>query len=608
MSLQFTKRMSVSLLLMIVMVMLAACGAPAATTPAAAPTSAAAEPTVAAEPTTEAAATEAAPDAAATEAPAEPTEAAESTAESAATAAPAEAAATTAPAAGSAADDSVFTYALAGTFDKLDPNATTFSRVGRVALHIVDPLVWQSEPGVYEAGLATEWSANADATEYTFKLREDVTFHDGTPFNAEAVKFTFDRIVDPETKAQTAFSLLGPYKETQVINDYEIKVVFNSSFAPFYNSLSTSYLAPVSPTSFERVGAADWGITEVVGTGPYKLESFTPDSEIVLIRNEDYNWGPAFANATGPSKLSKIVWKIIAEPSTRIATLESGETNFVEEVPEIDFSRIQENPDFTSISVPQPGSGHSLMMNQQLPPMDDLAVRRAIQLASDKEGMIATIWNGIGEPGCGPITHATYGFDEATCSMYPYNVEEANKTLEEAGWVDSDGDGIREKDGTKLTIGHYYRAEAAVSSQMADYMKADLAKIGIEVELNGLSQSGYFDAVRAGKHHTQNWWDTGTDPDVVRILLYSKNAGGGTNRNNYINEEMDKMIDDAAGESDPAKRVELYAAIQKKVMDDALMVFYNDPMSLYAHTNKLENPIMYLGGNYPYFYGASLSE
>jgi ABC-type transport system substrate-binding protein len=93
---------------------------------------------------------------------------------------------------------------------------------------------------------------------------------------------------------------------------------------------------------------------------------------------------------------------------------------------------------------------------------------------------------------------------------------------------------------------------------------------------------------------------------VVRILFYSKNAGGGTNRNNYVNEEMDKLIDSAAGEVDQPKRIDLYKQIQKKVMDEAIMVFYNDPMTLYAHTKALSNPVMYLGGNYAYFAAAEL--
>ncbi len=112
-----------------------------------------------------------------------------------------------------------------------------------------------------------------------------------------------------------------------------------------------------------------------------------------------------------------------------------------------------------------------------------------------------------------------------------------------------------------------------------------MAKIGVEMELNGLSRSGYFDAVRSGQHNTQGWWDTGTDPDMVRTFFHSSNAGGGTNRNNYINEEMDAMIDAAAAEAEPAARCELYTDIQKKVKDEAIMELWADPVILYAHSN-----------------------
>ncbi len=134
-------------------------------------------------------------------------------------------------------------------------------------MHMTDPLVWQSEPGVYVPGLATEWEVNEDATEYRFKLREDVTFHDGTPFNAEAVKFTFDRIVDPETQAQSAFSNIGPYKETEVVNDYEVIVRFNSGYAPFLDNLSGTTLVPVSPTAQQAVGN---------GLGHHRLRGHRP--------------------------------------------------------------------------------------------------------------------------------------------------------------------------------------------------------------------------------------------------------------------------------------------------------------------------------------------
>src|SRR5258705_8363343 len=124
----------------------------------------------------------------------------------------------TAPAAAQGKTELVF--GVSNNVDPLDPNVTTFSSVGIIMAHVFDPLVWQDPLGTFHPGLATEWSVNDDASEYTFKLRQDVTFHDGTPFNAQAVKFTFDRIVNPDTKSQTAFSLIGPYKETEIVDDY----------------------------------------------------------------------------------------------------------------------------------------------------------------------------------------------------------------------------------------------------------------------------------------------------------------------------------------------------------------------------------------------------
>lgn len=500
------------------------------------------------------------------------------------------------------------TYGMGGNFDQVDPNATTFTRVARITLHVVEPLIWQPQAGVYEAGLATAWSANEDATAYTFTLREGVTFHDGTEFNAEAVKFTFDRIVDPETRAQTAISLMGPYESTEILGEHEVRIHFSAPFAPFLDSASSPNLGIISPTAYAEAGEEAWGQDSLVGTGPFRFVSYTPDNQVVLERNPDYAWAPEFMGVTGPASIERLVYQIVPEPSTRTASLETGETNFIEEVSEIDFGFLSEARGIGTVALPQSGSGWSLMMNRQNPPMDELAVRRAIQLASDKEGMKLAIWNGLGEAACGPISAVTFAFEPLTCETFTYDPDQARDVLEQAGWVDTNGDGIRERDGQTLTIGHYYRAESALSQQMADYMKADLLTVGIDVDLNGLSRSGYFDAVRVGQHHTQNWWDPFTDPSGMRILFHSENAGGGTNRNNYIDAEMDQLLLEAAAAADPERRAELYSEIQLKVKNEAIMVFYNDPVTLYAFQDGLQG-VMYFGaGQYPYFYGAQVSE
>jgi peptide/nickel transport system substrate-binding protein len=140
---------------------------------------------------------------------------------------------------------------VAGRFDTLDVRRRRFTRVGRIGLHIVDPLVWSTGAGRYAPGLATSWTVSPDGTAYTFKLREDVKFHDGTPFNAEAVKVTFDRIVDPNTRAQTAFSFIGPYDRAEVVDRYTVRVRFKSPHGAFLNGASSPYLAS-SPTAVQK--------------------------------------------------------------------------------------------------------------------------------------------------------------------------------------------------------------------------------------------------------------------------------------------------------------------------------------------------------------------
>lgn len=507
-----------------------------------------------------------------------------------------------------AASGGTITVGIPAGFDRLDPNVTTFSRVGNITLHMTDPLVWQPSPGEYVPGLATEWSVNEDATEYRFTLREDVTFHDGTPFNAEAVKFTFDRIVDPETKSQSAFSNIGPYLETEIVSDYELIVRFETGYAPFLDNLSGTTLVPVSPTAQQEVGNEDWGITAFVGTGPFMFESMTLNQEIVLVRNPDYAWGPEWTGMTGPANAERLVYRFVEEPATRTAALETGEIDFMDQTPEIDFPNLEANPDIETVQMPQPGSGYALMFNHQRAPTDQLPVRRAMQLAMDRQGMIDTVFNGFGTPACGPLTSVVFCYDASLCEMYPTDLEEANAVLDEAGFTDSDGDGIREIDGEPLVVQHYYRADAGNNNEQAAFLKDNMAKVGIDVQLNGLSATGYFDAVRGGEHNTQGWWDTGTDPDMVRTFFYSANAGGGTNRNNYINEEMDTLIDQAAAQPDPAARCELYSEIQKKVKDEAIMEWWSDPVILYAHSAALDGVVYYLGGNTPYFYAATISE
>lgn len=498
-------------------------------------------------------------------------------------------------------------YGISNYFDTLDPNVTTFSATGIAMMHVFTPLVWQSPLGTFHPALAESWEVNADATEYTFKLREDATFHDGTPVNAEAVKFTFDRIADPQTGSQLAVSLLGPYAESVVLDEFTVVVRFRSPYAPFLNSASTPYLAPSSPTAITELGE-EYGLSTVVGAGPFKVESYVPNSELVLVRFEEYNIGSeAVFGRTGPAAVERVIFKNILEPATRLLALEGGEVDFIDNVPQLDVARLREDPTFVVEQIEQPGHGWSLMMNQEKAPTDELAVRRAIAHAINKQGIIDTVFNGFGTPGCSPLTKVMFGYDPASCDYLPFDQELAGQILDEAGWVLNPATGYRERDGVRLVIDHHYRSDSPLQVAIATFLQANLAEVGIEVALFGAAQAGYFDAVRSGRHNTQGWWDTWTDPDGLRVLFYSANANGGTNRNRYRSEVMDNLLDRAAGTPNPEERAALYAEIQRLAADDAIMVYYNDPFLLYAYVAGLQDITFLAGGNIPNFYAASFA-
>jgi len=593
---QFLRRTALTALVLSGSGLLAACGAQAPA-PAPAKDAAPAKPAEAAKPAA----------AAPTPAPPPPT-AKPSTAQSSSAAAPAP---TAAPAAAAkpaapgiaAKPGGELNYALAGKFDGLDPNVTTATICGRISCHIFDQLLREPTPGVFVPGLAEKWEVNPTADEYTFHLRKDVKFHDGTPFNAEAVKYTFDRIVNPDLKSQLAFSLIGPYDSTTVVDAYTAKVKFKSPYAPFLDSVAQPFLSIISPTAGEKFGK-DFAMNPT-GTGPFKFESYQIDNVVRIVKNPDYNWAPSMFKHQGPPFIDAINWRIIADPATRVAALKSGEVQFIDDLPVSDYQSVKSGSGFEIIEGTMAGSGYSMMMNVTKPPTDDVKVRQAVSWAVDKAGIIKTVWNGLFEPACSVLTSVTFAHDPSTCQVYSYDPKKSMALLDEAGWK-MEGD-VRKKNGEELVIKLYYRSDSPVNVGQATFLQASLAAVGIKIELNGLAQAGYFDAVRRGDHNMQPWWGPSTDPDVVRQYYHSKNADGGTNRSRYKNPEMDKMIDEAAGFTDPNKRKEAYAKIQKKVLDEAIMVFIADSKNIYA-VNKAKVSDVHLdwSSNYPLLYDASL--
>jgi ABC-type transport system substrate-binding protein len=246
------------------------------------------------------------------------------------------------------------------------------------------------------------------------------------------------------------------------------------------------------------------------------------------------------------------------------------------------------------------------MFNFEKAPTDELAVRQAISYAIDKDTMMEVVWNGLSTSACSPLTDIMFGYDPATCDYFSYDPEMAAQILDDAGWLMNDATGIRERDGVPLVVDHYY-PQRPLDDAISQFISEDIRAIGIDFVLHGSDIAAYLEAVRASQHNSQGWWDTQTDPDgVMRTLFHSSNAGGGTNRNNYRDADMDAMIDAAVGIADPAERAAAYAEIQAKWAADAIMVFYDNPVVLFAAVPNLSGVVV-IDAWSPNFYGASFS-
>jgi peptide/nickel transport system substrate-binding protein len=472
------------------------------------------------------------------------------------------------PSASQPAKGGTLVHAFRDPINTLDPPVPNSDSLGRLLNSFLDPLVWQPESGKFFPGLATAWQVTPDATRYTFTLREKVKFQDGTPFNAAAVKATFDRVVDPQLKA-LLIGLLGPYDGTDVLGDHQIRVKFKEPFPLFLHNLSATGLRPVSPTAVKKWGA-DFG-QNLVGTGPFALTKFSP-SELVFERFADYNWAPAFLDHKGPALLERLVLRLIPEASTRIIALERGESQLIDFVPDAEVKRFRANPKFVVDVIPVPGLPQLLQLNVTKPPLDDKRVRQAIQYAIDQKKLVDVLFFGVRRPGYGVLASRTLGYWKGVEEAYRFNPDKAKALLEAAGWKVGAG-GIREKDGQPLSL-LYITTNRAEYTQTGEVVQDMLRQVGIEMKIDAMSNAASLTKYQLNEHHIGRLGEINADPSVMAFPVHSRNIRGGTqgNRSRYSNPEVDAQLDAAEKEVDPKKRLQTYENLQKIVTEEAFIV------------------------------------
>jgi peptide/nickel transport system substrate-binding protein len=485
--------------------------------------------------------------------------------------------------------------------DTLDPQTTGLAATSRILIHIYDPLLWRNPAdGQFYPGLAQSWEVSADGLEYTFHLRQDVKFHNGEAFNANAVKFTYDRIADPATKSLSR-SLIGPYDRTEVIDDYTAKVVLTAPFSPFltYNAVVVG-VRPVSPKAYADLGA-DVNI-QPIGTGPFMYQEYVKQDHFTMVRNPDYVWGASYFAHQDAAYLDEIRWNIIPEPATRVAALDNGEVMAIEEVRPQDVVRYKEDSNFQVLSSGTPGQPRMILVNTQKAPTDDLAVRQACLLATDQDTIVTALYKGVYTPSHSLLDPLTPGYAADLDGYVKFDLDKANQVLDAGGWV-KNGD-IREKNGQKLEI--LFLSNTSNDFQdIAQLMQATYKEVGIDMKIEFESQPSVFSTYQKGPQNFADFFFWSPDPDQLSATYHSRNIEAGFNWSHFNNPEFDALVDQAAAEGDETKRYELYHQAQVILWDQAAAIPIQQKAALVVAQTKLKG-IVFDANAYPYYYSTTI--
>lgn len=475
----------------------------------------------------------------------------------------------------SASDDEEKTlvFARGGDSESLDPGSTSDGESSRVTRQVLETLLdFEEDSFELKPGLAHDWEMSEDGLTYTFELEEDVKFHDGTDFNAEAVKVNFDRFADPDHEYAFAdddyvyfmySTMFGGHKgdeghvidEVEAVDDHTVEFTLNKPLGSFLQNMGMTYFPITSPAALEEFGPE---INEnPVGTGPFEFVSWTRDQAIVLDKNEEY-W------KEGLPKLDQVIFEVIPDNAARLIALRSGDIDIMDGLNPDDAAGIEEEEGMELLSREENNFGY-VGFNVQKEPLDNQDLREAISHAIDREALVEALYAGYGSVAKNPLPPSYLGYNDDV-EGYPYDVEKAKEKLKEAGYEDG-----LDIDLWTMPVARPYMPDP---EKAAEIVQNNLAQIDVNVNIVREEWAPYLEKTANGEHqiYMLGWSGTNGDPDYFLSSLLHGDLIGDSNREYYDNDEVDKLLDDAKVETDEDKRIKMYEDAQEIIAEDVPMV------------------------------------
>ncbi|SDB92985.1 peptide/nickel transport system substrate-binding protein [Sanguibacter gelidistatuariae] len=458
-------------------------------------------------------------------------------------------------------------FALGASPQGVDPQQVGSNVSIYIARQLADSLTDQDpKTGEIVPWLASSWEVSPDLTQFTFHLRDDVTFSDGTALTAETVKKNFDSLTtDLAGVATLAGSYLAGYTGTTVVDEHTVTVAFAEPNAQFLQATSTVSLAIVSDAT-TTVPAPERLQGKVIGSGPFTLGSYTQDQGAAIVKRAGYNWASDAFDHQGEAYLDSVTFSIVPESGVRAGGLASDQFDAVGDVLPQDVPLV-ESGGGAILNRSNPGITFILHVNTSKAPLDDAAVRQAVQVAINRQELVDTVLSDKFLPATSVLAANTPGYKDLSDKL-AFEPDKAAKILDEDGWVLA-ADGIREKDGQKLTFDVVYAPLFTGSQAVLELTQQQLRAVGIDLELRQQTPAEQSTTQKNGDYDTYYYNSTRAEGDILRTGFSSK--FNNLNRR-AADTVLDPLLESELSEPDAAKRADLLGQAQDIIVDEGYAI------------------------------------
>jgi peptide/nickel transport system substrate-binding protein len=464
-----------------------------------------------------------------------------------------------------AAGPTTLTVAFSPEPDTLDPQTTGTAAGADIDAYIGDTLVALAPNKAIVPDLAQRYTVSRDGLLYAFSLRHDVTFQDGTPLDAAAYVATFKRLLAPTTGAAVQAGRLGSVAAVTATGKYAFTLRLARPYPFLLYQLTDSNFVPLSPAALKAEGSG-FG-RRPVSTGPWQVQQWQTGSQIVLVRNPRYHWGPSFVRS-GPPAIDKLVFRILLNPAATTAALQSGEVDEVLSLPTDAVQRILTSGQYTILKGLNQGA-RFMELNVTRPPFTDVRVRRALSYAIDRQAVVQIAVNGLGVPLYGVLAPSMNGYwPGITAYGYHYDPAKARALLAQAGYVKQNG--VYARGGKPLSFTLLTSNGDPAFPKAALVIQDQLRQLGIAVTIVTQEFATEIATVRRGGVQADLLGYNYPIPDIFYIWFHSSQIGDGFADSFYRDPALDALIVKMRTTVDDAAREALIVRLEKYIVDRAL--------------------------------------